>query len=63
MGRKKKLINHTQIPDHDIEAIALAFLPDIIAYYNSEEGQREFAEWKAKRAGEKPPPQAEKKPT
>lgn len=63
MGRKKKLINHTQSPDHSIEAIARAFLLDIIVNYNSEEGRREFAEWKAKHAGEKPPPQVEKKPT
>ena len=63
MGRKKKLINHTQIPDHDIEAIARAFLPDIIAYYNSEEGQREFAEWKSWRAEGKTLPKHKEKPT
>ena len=47
MGKKKKLVNHTNIPPHKIEAIARCLLPDILAYYESEEGQREFAEWKA----------------
>ena len=27
--------------------IARCLLPDIIAYYESEQGQREFAKWKA----------------
>ena len=48
MGRRKKLINNTNIPQHTIESIARRLLPDIMAYYQSEEGQREFAEWKAK---------------
>ncbi len=46
LGKKKKLVNHTNIPPHKIEAIARCLLPDILAYYESEEGQREFAEWK-----------------
>lgn len=45
MGRRKKLINNTDIPQHQIEAIARCILPDILAFYESEEGQREFAEW------------------
>lgn len=49
MGRRKKLINNTDIPQHEIEAIARILLPDILAYYDSEGGQREFAEWKAQR--------------
>ena len=47
MSRRKKLINNTDIPQHKIEAIARCLLPDILAFYESEEGQREFAEWKA----------------
>ena len=47
MSRRKKLINNTAIPQHQIEAIARCILPDILAFYESEEGQREFAEWKA----------------
>lgn len=46
MGRRKKLINNTNIPQHTIESIARRLLPDIMVYYQSEEGQREFAEWK-----------------
>lgn len=47
MGRRKKLINNTNIPQYTIESIARRLLPDIMAYYQTEEGQREFAKWKA----------------
>ena len=47
MSRRKKLINHSGIPQHEIENIARILLPDILAFYESEDGQREFAEWKA----------------
>ena len=53
MGRRKKLINHSSIPEHAIEAIARVLLPDILAYYESEEGQRAFAEWKKQRDAKK----------
>ena len=33
MGRKKKLINNTDIPQHSIEAIARCIMPDILAFY------------------------------
>ena len=49
MGRKKKLINNSGIPQHEIEHIARCILPDILAYYESEEGQREFRECQAQR--------------
>lgn len=52
MGRKKKLINNSGIPQHEIEHIARCILPDILAYYESEEGQREFREWLAQREAE-----------
>ena len=45
MGRRKKLINNSGIPQHEIEHIARC----ILAYYESEEGQREFREWLAQR--------------
>ena len=35
-----------QLPPHIITEVARCLMPDIIAYYESEEGQREFAEWK-----------------
>ena len=53
MRKKKKLINNTSIPQREIEIIARCIFPDILAFYESEEGQREFAEWKAQQA-EKP---------
>ena len=49
MSRRKKLINNSGIPQHALENIARILLPDILAYYESEEGQRAFAEWKAAR--------------
>ncbi len=53
MGGRKKLTNNTDIPQHQIEAIARCILPDILAFYESEEGQREFSEWKKQRKIEK----------
>ena len=53
MSRRKKVTNNTNIPQHEIEAIARCIMPDILAYYESEEGQREFSEWKAQRAHKK----------
>ena len=52
MSRRKKLVNNTDIPQHQIEAIARCIIPDIFAFYESEEGQREFAEWKVQRDAE-----------
>lgn len=53
MGKRKKLINNTSIPQHQIEAIARCILPDILAFYESEEGQWEFAKWKKQREEER----------
>ena len=53
MSRRKRLVNHSGIPQHEIETIARVLLPDILAYHESEEGQREFAEWKAAQDGAK----------
>ena len=52
MGRKKKRINNSGIPQHELEHIARCILPDILAYYESEEGQRAFREWLAQREAE-----------
>ena len=41
-----------QIPDYIRMEIARCLLPDIIAYYESEQGQKEFAEWKAQQEAE-----------
>jgi hypothetical protein len=37
-----------EIPDYAIERIARCMLPMIRKYYESEEGKRELAEWKAR---------------
>ena len=47
MARKKKPTNTTSYPDHVIEKVARCLLPDILTYFESEEGQKEFEEWKA----------------
>ena len=47
MPRKKKPNDYgTGIPYHEVEALARVLLPEIQAFFESEEGQREFAEWK-----------------
>ena len=53
MSRKKKPVNNSGIPQHIIESIARCILPDIITYYETEEGQRQFQEWKAMQEAEK----------
>lgn len=40
----------TGIPEHEIEALARCLLPEIHKFFESEEGQREFKEWKEKQA-------------
>ena len=53
MARKKKINDYgTGIPYHEVEALARVLLPEIQAFFESEEGQREYAEWKAKREAE-----------
>lgn len=52
MAAKKKKNYGTGIPDHEIESIAELLLPSIQAFFESEEGQREFAEWKTQQAAE-----------
>ena len=48
MARKKKVNDYgTGIPYHEVEALARVLLPEIQAFFESEEGQREFAEWNA----------------
>ena len=38
------------IDEQGYEALARCFLPDIIAFFQSEDGQREFEEWKRRKA-------------
>ena len=53
MGRKKKLINNTNIPQYAIERFARCVFDDIRAAYEDEEIQKEFAEWQAEQAAKK----------
>lgn len=46
MAKKKDY--GTGIPRHEIEALARCLLPEIQKFFESEEGKREFAEWKQK---------------
>lgn len=47
MARKRKVNDYgTGIPIHEVDALARVLLPEIQAFFESEEGQKEFAEWK-----------------
>ena len=48
MAKKKDY--GTGIPKHEIEALARCLLPEIQKFFESEEGKREFEEWKEKQA-------------
>ena len=50
MNKKKKSTNSSPYPDEVIDRLARAFYPAILACWNSEEGQREFAAWQAEQA-------------
>ena len=43
MSNKSNVI---QIPQHEIDALARCLLPELIAFYESEDWQREFEQWK-----------------
>ena len=50
MNKKKKSTNISPYPDDVIDRLARAFYPAILACWNSEEGQREFAAWQVEQA-------------
>ena len=50
---EKNKDHNIEIPQHDIEALARCLLPAIQKFFDSEEGMREFEEWKAKQEAEK----------
>lgn len=39
--------NRSNIPKHELEILARHFLPQIQAFFESEEGRKEYEEWKA----------------
>ena len=47
MSKKKPNDYGTGIPLHVVDSLACILLPEIQAFFESEEGQREYAEWKA----------------
>ena len=53
MGRKKKLINNSNIPQYSTEHFARCVFDDIRAAYEDEEIQKEFAKWQAEQAAKK----------
>lgn len=42
--------NKCNIPKHELEILARHFLPQIQAFFESEEGRKEYEEWKAEQA-------------
>ena len=42
--------NRSNIPKHELEIIARHFLPQIQAFFESEEGRKEYEEWKEEQA-------------
>lgn len=40
----------TNIPQHEIEALARCLLPEIQKFFESPEDKKEFEEWKVQRA-------------
>jgi hypothetical protein len=40
----------TGIPKHEIESLARCLFPEIQRYFESEEGKREFEEWRINQA-------------
>lgn len=36
----------TEIPKHELQTLAKVFADDIVAFFESEEGKREYEEWK-----------------
>ncbi len=49
MKKEVKIDSKSELPEREIEALAKCFLPDILDYFNSEEGKKEFEEWKKNR--------------
>ena len=49
MAKKNQTYYGTGIPLHEVEALARVLLPEIRKFFESEEGQREFEEWKEQR--------------
>ena len=53
MASKKPNDYGTGIPLHEVEALARVLLPEIHKFFESEEGQKEFQEWKERQQQKK----------
>jgi len=45
MPRKKHNDHGTKIPRHEVEALAQTLYPDLLAFFEREDMQREFEQW------------------
>ena len=63
LNKKKKSTNTSPYPDEVIDRLARAFYPAILACWNSEEGQLEFAAWQAEQAHHTPSKEKQSVPT
>ena len=48
VNKSDNLISN-EIPDDAFEALARCLYPAIVAYYDSDTGKREFAEWQTRK--------------
>ena len=46
-ANENRAIEGDAVPDDSIEALARMLYPAMVSFFESEEGQREFAEWQA----------------
>ena len=45
--------NEYSSPKHELESLARCLYPAIVAYFESEQGQREFSEWQERQRADK----------
>lgn len=50
MAKKAKI--RSQIPEHELEALAKTLYPAIVEFFESERGQAEFKAWQEQQKGE-----------
>lgn len=56
MAKSKEYNDYgTGIPRHEIELLAHALIPDLLAFFGSDAGKREYAEWEAQEEKRKKP--------
>ena len=50
MGRKHKFVNKTHYPDWAIERLTRSIYDDVLAFFATEEGRREYEQWEREQA-------------